>query len=295
MAPLSTSASGEGFWGEATSTIDWCEENYAVTAYLAEFWNTLSNWLFLIPPLFGAFLTWENKLERRYTLAFLSLCVVGIGSVCFHATLLYEMQLLDELPMIYGTCVLIFSIWHCSYRPRNHNITLTLVLIVCCAMVTLVYLTVVNPLIFQWAYSFQVAALVLQSIMACRKHKGSKRLLTISLSSFAIGFIFWTIDNNYCSYVRDVRNALFPPIRPFTQLHAIWHTLAAIGSYYHILFSIDLRLRCLGRPTNLKLFWEWLPFVYPSKDSSAYDILPTVNHNAAIFLLLFGLIMKLLK
>lgn len=37
MAPLSTSANGEGFWGEATSTIDWCEENYTVTTYLAEF------------------------------------------------------------------------------------------------------------------------------------------------------------------------------------------------------------------------------------------------------------------
>ena len=31
---------------------------------------------------------------------------------------------------------------------------------------------------------------------------------------------------------------MFAPIRPFTQLHAIWHTLAAIGSYYHVLFRL---------------------------------------------------------
>lgn len=35
--------------------------------------NTTSNWVFLIPPFFGAVLTWEYKIERRYTLAFVSL------------------------------------------------------------------------------------------------------------------------------------------------------------------------------------------------------------------------------
>jgi len=37
MAPFSASGNGEGFWGEVTSTLDWCEENYAVSAFLAEF------------------------------------------------------------------------------------------------------------------------------------------------------------------------------------------------------------------------------------------------------------------
>lgn len=27
----------EGYWGRTTSTLDWCEENYAVTWYIAEF------------------------------------------------------------------------------------------------------------------------------------------------------------------------------------------------------------------------------------------------------------------
>jgi hypothetical protein len=34
MAPA---ADREGYWGLPTSTLDWCEENYEVTRYIAEF------------------------------------------------------------------------------------------------------------------------------------------------------------------------------------------------------------------------------------------------------------------
>ena len=39
-------------------------------------------------------------------MAYLALAVVGVGSVLFHATLKYEMQLMDEVPMIYSTAVM---------------------------------------------------------------------------------------------------------------------------------------------------------------------------------------------
>ena len=44
----------------------------------------------------------------------------------------------------------------------------------------------------------------------------------------------------------------------------------------------------------LQLYRDWLPFVY-SKDALSNGVLPTVAQKAAIFLLLFGLILKLLK
>lgn len=39
------------FWGPSSSSVDWCEKNYAHTRYVAEMWNTLSS----IPLIFVCF------------------------------------------------------------------------------------------------------------------------------------------------------------------------------------------------------------------------------------------------
>jgi hypothetical protein len=56
----------DGYWGKRTSTIDWCEENYEVTNYVAEFWNTLSNLVIILLPLYGIY--WSLKLRSKYKL-----------------------------------------------------------------------------------------------------------------------------------------------------------------------------------------------------------------------------------
>jgi len=47
----------------------------------------------------------------RIQLCYLSLLVIGAGSTLFHGTLQYEMQLLDELPMIFGMTVNALVLW----------------------------------------------------------------------------------------------------------------------------------------------------------------------------------------
>ena len=54
-----------GFFGPPTATIDWCERNYEMTRYIAEFWNTLSNFWILVPPIFGVIEARKQRFETR--------------------------------------------------------------------------------------------------------------------------------------------------------------------------------------------------------------------------------------
>ncbi|KAF5352761.1 hypothetical protein D9756_005894 [Leucocoprinus leucothites] len=90
-----------GFYGPVTATLDWCEANHQFSPYIAEMANSISNLYTIIISVIGYWSVVKQSLPRRYALGYLGVTLVGIGSFLFHATLLYEAQLADELPMIY--------------------------------------------------------------------------------------------------------------------------------------------------------------------------------------------------
>eukprot|EP00444_Apocalathium_aciculiferum_P021939 CAMPEP_0183434492 /NCGR_PEP_ID=MMETSP0370-20130417/63329_1 /TAXON_ID=268820 /ORGANISM="Peridinium aciculiferum, Strain PAER-2" /LENGTH=275 /DNA_ID=CAMNT_0025621175 /DNA_START=60 /DNA_END=883 /DNA_ORIENTATION=+ len=80
-------------------TIDWCEANYAVTPFVAEFWNTLTSLLCMIPPLVWfvqRFPEGVGMIPWVYPL----ISFIMFGSVMFHGTLTWVGQLLDEVPIL---------------------------------------------------------------------------------------------------------------------------------------------------------------------------------------------------
>ncbi|KAJ1336689.1 hypothetical protein BSLG_007008 [Batrachochytrium salamandrivorans] len=107
------------YWGIPSSSVDWCEVNYEVTEYVAEYFNTLSSFAMALVGLLGVIMhPWA---ERRFHVAFLSTVAVGLGSVAFHGTLGKFSQALDEVPMLYSA--LSFSyIGICErYTPSASN------------------------------------------------------------------------------------------------------------------------------------------------------------------------------
>src|SRR5258706_3964253 len=98
-----------GYWGIIDSTIDWCEPNYIITVYIAEFFNTISSLPMVLWAFLGFFLTRKYvNCESRFSFAFLMLGLVGLGSVAFHGTLRYHYQLLDEIPMLLMDLILVY-------------------------------------------------------------------------------------------------------------------------------------------------------------------------------------------
>jgi len=108
MSPLNFDPKNDGYWGDTTATLDWCEQNYEVSWYIAEFWNTVTNLSMIIPPIWGIHKCLQRGLETRYLVGFLALLLVGIGSTMFHMTLQWSMQLLDEIPMVWSSCAFIY-------------------------------------------------------------------------------------------------------------------------------------------------------------------------------------------
>ena len=139
MAPTNSMRPGDevGFWGPPSSTINWCETNYEVNYYIAEFWNTITNLGMIIPPIYGLLNCRKLGIEARYTFSFIMNLLVGIGSWMFHMTLTFEMQLLDEIPMMWCGSYIVYCLYssRCSSRSSNQAkivpIILSIILVTC--------------------------------------------------------------------------------------------------------------------------------------------------------------------
>ena len=66
--------------------------------------NTVSNWVMIVPALLGALLTWQNKVELRYTIAFLSffgkLWFSLVANILFIIVVLIVYFLIERLSLL---------------------------------------------------------------------------------------------------------------------------------------------------------------------------------------------------
>ncbi|TQN68396.1 Alkaline ceramidase 3, partial [Colletotrichum shisoi] len=202
----------DGYWGHKTSTLNFCEEDYAVSYYCAEVCNTFTNLLFL----------WLGFKD--------------------------PMQMVDELSMIYTTCLMVFATFSFSKPPR-FAVVLGTGLVFLAAFITFYYhmtkdpdshsgtlLVMITDAVQVVLRSLYVMETQLRPVLTKRNGVKAQAILKTmwimvgtGLGVFLLGFFIWNLDNAFCSRIRHWRRQLGLPWGALLEGHAWWHLMTGIG------------------------------------------------------------------
>lgn len=172
------------------------------------------------------------------------------------------MQLVDELSMIYTTCLMCYASFSYS-RPRGVRILLAISLTGLAVFITLYYHYLQDPAFHQNAYALLTTIVVLRSMYTMevtlraslrqsteadrlvRQRQGLSRVPTkerqhfenvrdmktlktmwfmvaYGLAMFLGGFFIWNLDNQYCSRLRMWRRSVGLPWGILLEGHGWW-------------------------------------------------------------------------
>lgn len=221
-----------------SSSVNWCEADYAVHSSVAEFWNTASSLAMVVA---GWLLLARHRealaLEARFVVTAVGVVVVGVGSMAFHATLSYWGQLLDELPMLWSVLANVYIILRAEKAGGSTALAAALVAhgVVTSAGTALTSGTT-QFFIFQTSFG-SLECYCLYQTYRLRAHV-DRSLVDRGLLAYAAAIVAWLVDLNACHHVSVL------PVNP--QLHAVWHCLVSVGLYNCVLAHMYRRQQVLG-------------------------------------------------
>lgn len=235
-------------WG-APASVDWCEPNHLLSAWVAEPWNTGSS---LIIAAFGAYGWWWSRQhpatpEARFRYGFFALLVVGLGSAAFHGTLLRTAQAADELPMVY---LGLLTMWMVAQRERatGEGRGLAVALGLYGAVFTVAYGQIEGYFgLFIATYAGAVTWVVLRSAWLTWGREGPADLGRLlggaALTYLGTLAVCWIPEH-----------VLLPCDHPLQSLplHAGWHLGAGFGTYLWLVWAVADRRRATGVPITLE-------------------------------------------
>jgi dihydroceramidase len=250
-----------GYWGQVTSTIDWCEENYVVSNYIAEFLNTLTNAGFIALAGFAIYQVKKNNLEPRFVFTALGFLLVGVGSWLFHMTLKYHFQLLDELPMIYATCIPFWSVFS-EFRSPKDSVLIGIGIFMAANLLTMIYLYVKDPTLHQAAYGILNFFIIFKSYRLTDTYVKDKKAksdlnktMALGVGLFIFGYFLWNLDIHLCTSVRALRRQIGMPYGFVLEGHGWWHIFTGLGVYFYLVY--EEYLRCFLTNTDKFFAFRW--------------------------------------
>lgn len=242
------------------------EPNYVNSFYIAELYNSFSS---LIISMFGIMgLLWGNPTkEWRFTIMYLILVVIGLGSFWLHSTLQAIPQSSDEVPMLWQTLSILFSLMEMKSKRETYSIPfLPYIFILILVIQTYIYYTYQHLyVVFLFVFISSAALIILLSgntlfdtTLPSHIRIEYQRLWIASFVAFVIiGAGFWIYEMNFC-----VQLLPYYHLMNGLTFHVIWHTSAGYASYAIIMQHSLLRMYYL-KDDNSKISFDW-----------AYGILP---------------------
>lgn len=243
-----------GYWGPITSSVA-CERHYATSAYVGEFYNTVSNVPGIILGLIGLLNSMRQRFEKRFSILHLATIVLGLGSILFHATLQLAYQQSEETPMFW----LMLMYFYVLYSPDWHyRSTMPTVLFIYGSIFAILHWQ------FRFVVVYQVHHLFLGLLCLPRMYKyyihttdrHAKQLARMYLFTMVLGCASWALDWTFCE--RMSTWVLNP------HGHAWWHFFIGLDSFFANTFLQFCRAQQLNWSPELHYFCG-LPYVKISK------------------------------
>ncbi|MCL2447764.1 MAG: ceramidase [Polyangiaceae bacterium] len=211
--------------------------------------NTTSSLALVAAGLLG-FAFHRRVLERPFLLAYAALVVVGLVSVAFHATLRFELQMMDELPMLWLALVIAFILAQRRHLPGTR------------AGRRLAMILAAHGLLVTALCAVTRGALQFACFQRSSRASAPRRLLAVGFTAYGVAITAWFADLRFCSLV-----ARALPAHGFVnpQLHAVWHVLVSVGFYALLLLIAHDRLAWLGVRPTLEARFGVFPVVRPGR------------------------------
>jgi dihydroceramidase len=225
-------AASEPVWGRIDAAHVFCEPKYATSPHVAEFYNAASSLVYVVAGGVGLALARRWALDWRIQAGWVALVVVGVGSVLFHATMRFAMELCDEIPMLFLVLAFLVGKEDCvgfmsgpAGRRRFRLVALALIAV---SVVSYVALFVYEIFV----YSFGLAVLFEIGLdLACRpKTWQTRACFGAAVACIGTGYAIWQLEQNLC--------AQHPRLWP---LHMVWHLLSCLGGVFAIVHNVFLR------------------------------------------------------
>ncbi|OQO00663.1 hypothetical protein B0A48_13153 [Cryoendolithus antarcticus] len=227
-------------FGQPTSRANFCEEDYIITGWIAEFVNTLTNIAYILYAIQGIRRARARRAPLSSQVLYYGLAGVGVCSALFHGLLKYPAQMGDDTSMQVATALVVHRAMTYG-RGRGYARILAVGLASLLALETAYHAINNEQTVHDLAFVVQIAvvafktrSLIQTRVTASRDKLVLQRLTLLGAACFGIGYLLWQLDFIYCGSLNARKRQWGLPWSFLLELHGWWHVLTAVGAFVFI-------------------------------------------------------------